>query len=38
MEILRSDLVLAGMVIIALLGILVDAAFRIAGHRLGVKD
>lgn len=38
MEILRSDQVLAGMVIIALLGILVDSCFRIAGRRLGVKD
>ncbi|MNV55511.1 putative aliphatic sulfonates transport permease protein SsuC [compost metagenome] len=38
MEILRSDQVLAGMVIIALLGILIDAGFRMLGHRLGFKE
>lgn len=38
MEILRSDQVLAGMVIIALLGILIDTAFRMLGHRLGQTE
>ncbi|MBY4947789.1 ABC transporter permease [Cupriavidus respiraculi] len=38
MEILRSDQVLAGMVIIALLGILIDSGFRMLGHRLGHKE
>lgn len=36
MEILRSDLVLAGMIVIALLGVAVDSLFRAVGHRLGV--
>lgn len=36
MEILRSDQVLAGMVVIAVLGIVVDAGFRWAGRWLGV--
>ncbi len=38
MEILRSDLVLAGMIIIALLGVAVDSLFRLAGRRLGVNE
>lgn len=35
MEILRSDLVLAGMIVIGVLGVLIDTLFRIAGHRYG---
>lgn len=34
MEILRSDRVLAGMVIIGVLGVLIDAAFRVLGRKL----
>lgn len=34
MEVLRSDLVLAGMIVIAVLGILIDTLFRMAGNAL----
>lgn len=37
MEILRSDLVLAGMIVIALLGVAVDSGFRAIGHRMGIN-
>lgn len=33
MEILRSDLVLVGMVVIGILGVLIDAVFRLIGRR-----
>jgi len=33
MEILRSDLVLVGMVVIGILGVLIDAVFRLLGRR-----
>ncbi len=35
MEILRSDLVLAGMIVIALLGVAIDGVFRWLGKRFG---
>ncbi len=38
MEILRSDQVLAGMIVIAVLGLLIDTSFRWLGRRLGVED
>lgn len=38
MEILRSDQVLAGMIVIAVLGLLIDIAFRRLGRCLGVED
>lgn len=34
MEILRSDLVLAGMVVIGVLGVMIDAVFRMVGRRV----
>lgn len=38
MEILRSDLVLAGMIVIGVLGVLIDSVFRIAGRRFSLGD
>lgn len=35
MEILRSDLVLAGMIVIGVLGVLIDSVFRLAGRHFG---
>lgn len=34
MEILRSDLVLAGMVVIGVLGVLIDSIFQAIGRRI----
>lgn len=34
MEILRSDLVLAGMVVIGILGVMIDSVFRLAGRKV----
>ncbi len=34
MEILRSDLVLAGMVVIGVLGVMIDSVFRLVGRKV----
>ena len=38
MEILRSDLVLVGMVTIGILGVLIDAVFRVINRRFTWSD
>lgn len=35
MEILRSDLVMVGMIAIGIIGVLVDSLFKLAAARLG---